>query len=250
MSSVPVASGFKGIALFTPGGDCVYCVDRQKQMHWHVDLCMALQKRFGLVEPPYFLLPCFTATLDRWFDSETQTMVTLAEAYPRVMPFQLLLNVLFEQPGLRWQPNYTGHAECSPSLIEAQRQRFSQLWESHDLILQVDRSPGQRASSPAAAQSPTAASPASPYLFKLFVREEDTLATETMLRFLRQALESCLNQAYTLQVIDVSKQPDQAERNHISATPTLVQVLPEPGRRIVGNLTDQRRLMHLLGQVE
>jgi len=85
-----------------------------------------------------------------------------------------------------------------------------------------------------------------PYLFKLFVRGEDTLATETMLKLLRQSLESCLDRAYTLQVIDVAKHPDQAESNHISATPTLVQAFPEPTRRIVGNLTSQQQLVQLL----
>ena len=85
-----------------------------------------------------------------------------------------------------------------------------------------------------------------PNFGKLFVRKEDTLATETMLRMLHQLLESRLNQAYTLQVVDVAKHPDQAESNHISATPTLVQVLPEPSRRIVGNLTSSHQLMQLL----
>jgi circadian clock protein KaiB len=112
-ATVPVATGFKGIALFTPGGDCVYCMDTQKQAHWHIDLCTVLQKQLSLVEPPYFLLPCFTATIDRWFDPHDQRMVTVAEAYPRVMPLQALLNVLFEQPNLQWQPNYTIHTACS-----------------------------------------------------------------------------------------------------------------------------------------
>jgi circadian clock protein KaiB len=245
-----IASGFKGIALFTPGGDCVYCIDQQKQVHWHIDLCTALQKHLGLVEPPYFLLPCFTATIDRWFDADTQHNVTIAEAYPRVMPFQPLLNVLFNQPDLQWQPNYSLHAECSPSLIAAQRQRFPQLWQSHDLILQIDR-PTAAASPPQissdAAPPTTVTSSPSPYLFKLFVRQAASPATETMLRLLRQSLETYLKQPYTLQVVDVANYPDQAETNHISATPTLVQVLPEPPRRIVGNLTDPKQMMYLLG---
>jgi circadian clock protein KaiB len=246
-ASVPVTSGFKGIALFTPGGDCVYCIDTQKQAHWHVDLCHVLQKSLSLVEPPYFLLPCFTATIDRWFDADTQQMVTIAEAYPRVMPFQALLNVLFSQPNLQWQPNYTIHTECSQGLLETQRERFPQLWQSHDLILKTDRWPQGAAKSPAALAVPTP-SPGSPgpYLLKLFVRGEDTLATEAMLRTLRQALESYLNRPYTLQVIDVAKHPDEAENNHISATPTLVQVLPRPTRRIVGNLKSQQQLIQLL----
>lgn len=245
--AIPITSGFKGIALFTPGGDCVYCIDRQKQVHWHADLCTVLQKKLGLVEPPYFLLPCFTATIDQWWDADTGQMVTLAEAYPRVIPFQPLLNVLFGQPLVQWQPNYTVLAECSQRLIEIQRDRFPQLWQSHDLILRVDRPPEKVAASETFPQKRRLEGGAStPYVFKLFVRGEDTLATETMLRLLRQALETCLSGAYTLQVVDVAKQPDQAERNHISAVPTLVQVYPEPSRRIVGNLTSQQQLTQLL----
>ncbi len=246
-TGIPVAPGFKGIALFTPGGDCVYCIDRQKQVHWHIDLCTVLQKHLGLVEPPYFLLPCFTATIDQWVDANSQQVVTVAEAYPRIMTFQPLLNVLFEQPRLQWRPNYTIHAECSPSLIEIQRNRFPQLWQSHDLILKIDRAAATDVSQATASQRPLFRTKASqPYVFKLFVRGEDSLATETMLRILRQALETCLNSAYTLQVLDVAKHPDQAEKNHISAVPTLVQVSPGPHRRIVGNLTSQQQLAQLL----
>ena len=94
-----VASGFKGIALFTPGGDCVYCMDQQKQVHWHIDLCTGLQKQLGLIEPPYFLLPCFTATIDQWFDADQQQLVTIAEAYPRAMPFQSFVECLVQSTG-------------------------------------------------------------------------------------------------------------------------------------------------------
>ncbi|HIK46708.1 MAG TPA: hypothetical protein IGR64_17815 [Leptolyngbyaceae cyanobacterium M65_K2018_010] len=133
-----VASSFKGLALFTPGGDCVYCLDQHKQAHWHWDLCAALQRALDLREPPYFLLPCFTATVDRWFDRQRQTWVTLAEAYPRVLRYQTLLNVLFSLDNLPWQPNYTQIEACSQTVIESYRPAFPQLWESHDLILRVE----------------------------------------------------------------------------------------------------------------
>jgi len=68
-----------------------------------------------------------------------------------------------------------------------------------------------------------------------------------MLSLLRQTLETYLNQAYTLQVVDVSKHPEQAENYHISATPTLIQVMPQPTRRIVGNLNNPKQIRHLLG---
>lgn len=247
-SSALVTSGFKGIALFTPGGDCVYCIDRQKQAHWHIDLCATLQRHLALIEPPYFLLPCFTATVDCWIDAHTQARVIVAEAYPRVLRFQALLNALFNLEHQVWQPNYSLHDECSGLLIESYRLRFPQLWDAHDLVMQVEQSRPDPAppSSPSRPFAELLPQPQA-YRFKLFVSGVDTAATEQMLRLLHSTLESTLLSPYTLQVIDVLKHPDQAEADHISATPTLIQTSPAPVRRIVGNLVNQAQMIELLG---
>ncbi|WP_051158460.1 circadian clock KaiB family protein [Nodosilinea nodulosa] len=242
----PVAASFKGIALFTPGGDCVYCLDEQKRLHWHLDLCAALQTHLGLAEPPYFLLPCFTATVDRWVNPSTQALVTAAEAYPRALRFQALLNALFGLGNLQWQPNYSSAEECSVALIESYRPAFPQLWECHDLIIRVEQ--GAEVSEqplPISTLDAPGAMPQS-HRFKLFVSGVDTAATERMLRFLHTTLESTLASAYTLQVIDVITHPAEAEAANISATPTLIQVSPEPVRRVVGNVLSQEQMAQLL----
>ena len=260
------AASFKGLALFTPGGDCVYCIDQRKRNHWHLDLCAALQSALGLTEPPYFLLPCFTATVDRWVDSR-QALVTVAEAYPRALRFQTLLNVLFDTEDLVWQPNYSHHEDCSVWVIESYRTTFPQLWECHDLIMRVeatwvsplgtslparfaeersDRQPDSQGSVPS--DHPEAdPDRASTHLFKLFVSGADTIATEQMLRVLRHTLETTLTQPYTLHLIDVLTHPDEAEANNITATPTLIQVSPPPARRIVGQWPSPKQLKALLG---
>ncbi|WP_239651521.1 hypothetical protein [Neosynechococcus sphagnicola] len=59
---------FKGIALFTPGGDLIYGIDVSKQSRWHLHLCTALQELLGLTEPPHFfssLLYCHRRSLAR-----------------------------------------------------------------------------------------------------------------------------------------------------------------------------------------
>ena len=97
--------------------------------------------------------------------------------------------------------------------------------------------------------------PASPtvppqgYVLRLFVSGH-SLATEQTLETLHQLLERSLSHPYTLKVIDVLKHPEQAEANQISATPTLVKVWPQPGRRIVGELQDVETILRLLGEVE
>lgn len=243
-----VASSFKGIALFTPGGDCVYCIDEQKRAHWHIDLCGALQTHLGLPEPPYFLLPCFTATVDRWVNPATQIPVTVAEAYPRALRFQPLLNALFGLGSWQWQPNYTNAEECSVALIESYQSTFPQLWECHDLVMRVEQAIASPR--PPASRLDTPLSPIDPlpetHTFKLFVSSTDTAITEKMLRFLYSTLESTLPGAYTLQVIDVTTHPAEAEAAHITATPTLIQVSPEPVRRVVGSVLSQEQMMLLL----
>ncbi len=243
-----VASSFKGIALFTPRGDCVYCIDEQKRAHWHIDLCTALQTHLGLSEPPYFLLPCFTATVDRWVNPTTQTPVTVAEAYPRALRFQPLLNALFGLDSLQWQPNYTNAEECSVALIESYQSTFPQLWECHELVMRVEqaiaapRPPASGIETPLALLDPLPQN----HAFKLFVSSTDTAITEKMLRFLYSTLESTLPGAYTLQVIDVTTHPAEAEAAHITATPTLIQVSPEPVRRVVGSVLSQEQMRLLL----
>ncbi len=242
----PIASSFKGIALFTPGGDCVYCIDEKKRAHWHLDLCAALQSQLGLAEPPYFLLPCFTATVDCWINPTTQSQTTVAEAYPRALRFQPLLNALFGLGNWQWQPNYGSAEECSVALIESYRPTFAQLWECHDLILRVEQTASVGEPLPAADPVPLAPG-LQPYRFKLFVRGVDTAATEKMLRFLHNTLESTLASVYTLQVIDVATHPDEAEVANITATPTLIQEAPAPVRRVVGNVVSQEQMIQLLG---
>jgi circadian clock protein KaiB len=250
-----IAPSFKGIALVTPGGDCVYCIDEHKRAHWHLDLCATLQRHLDLPEPPFFLLPCFTATVDRWVDPTTQTPVTVAEAYPRVLRFQPLLNTLFGLGDLSWQPNYGNIDECSVAVIESYQASFPQLWECHDLVIQVDQAapesgPGSGSELVPAALVSSPLDPLDPdplpYHFKLFVSGTDTAATEQMLRLLYTTLETNLPGAYSLQVIDVLTHPDEAEAVNISATPTLIQLSPQPPRRVVGSVLTQAHMLELL----
>jgi len=48
---------------------------------------------------------------------------------------------------------------------------------------------------------------------------------------------------YTLQVIDLLKNPQLARGDQILATPTLVRGLPEPVRKIIGDLSNTDRVL-------
>jgi len=130
---------FKGIALFTPGGDLIYCIDPSKQGRWHLHLCAALQDLLGLPEPPHFLIPGYTATIDKWLDPRTQQLQTAAELYRPVQHHQALLSAVFGTSNLAWQVASWQQELWEPIVLETYRHQFPQLWEDHDLIVRFEQ---------------------------------------------------------------------------------------------------------------
>jgi circadian clock protein KaiB len=55
--------------------------------------------------------------------------------------------------------------------------------------------------------------------------------------------ERHLHGHYDLEVIDIYQHPQLAKDEQIIAVPTLVKKLPAPLRRLIGNLSDQERLL-------
>jgi circadian clock protein KaiB len=236
---------FKGIALFTPGGDLIYCIDSEKQSRWHLHLVVGLQELLGLSEPPHFLLPNYTATVDNFWDSESGKIVTYGEIHAQVKRYQSLLNVLFKTSDRTWKVAPWQGETSSPILLESYQRQFPQLWENHNLIVNyefkkssseyflVDRANLGLVEKPQG------------YVLRLFVAG-NSISTKQTLETIHQLLERELGQPYTLKVVDISKDPEQAELNHVSAIPTLVRVFPEPVRRIVGEFHDPAQILHLI----
>ncbi|NJK41093.1 MAG: circadian clock protein KaiB [Acaryochloridaceae cyanobacterium SU_2_1] len=274
---------YKALALFTPGGDLVYCLDPSKQGHWHRQLCNALQTLLCLPETPLFLVPCYTATVDRWLHPQTQTLQISAEAYPWVWRYRPLLNTLFGTLSTDWMPISTPVKACDPAVIYSYQHRFPQLWQNHNLVIRLDQinldpsmvedqsrlvppeAPlGLRLDSSATSSTnpdlgaeigpsigarvagsliPTNASQG--YVLRLFVNGHNS-STTAILETLHQLLDEVLDCHYTLKVIDVAKHPDRAELDHISATPTLIKIWPAPVRRLVGNQMAPEQVVQLL----
>lgn len=249
LSNSPSLPLFKGIALFTPGGDLVYCIDPQKQNRWHLQLCVFLQELLGLPEPPHFLVPCFTATVDRWQDPHTQTVQTFAEAYPLVFRHRSLLNVVFGCAELDWQVVANPAEVCDPLVLASYRQQFPQLWQRQDLVARLEpiepTSPFQRERQPVSLWSGTQNQVTQGYILRLFVSGRSA-ATEQILKTLHQLLDEHLRQPYTLKIIDVHKHPEQAEEDQITATPTLLKVSPKPVRRLIGELDNPAMLLQVI----
>lgn len=243
---------FKGIALFTPGGDLIYCIDPSKRRRWHLHLCVALQEILSLSEPPHFLVPCYTATLDQWLDARTQTVQRSAEAYPPVLRYQPLLNAIFNTKDLIWQPTRQPEVICNPVIFSTYYQQFPQLWDNHDLVVQLykDEQSGSGSSNRlaptlASIEATDQSSQPQGYVLRLYVSGH-SLATLRTLEKLHQLLERASEYPYTLKVIDVLKHPEQAEVDQISATPTLIRIWPKPTRRLVGELENVNTILQLL----
>ncbi|NJS11853.1 MAG: circadian clock protein KaiB [Microcoleus sp. CSU_2_2] len=262
----PLPKFFKGIALFTPGGDLIYCIDDRKQTQWHLQLCVALQEILGLSEPPHFLIPCYTATVDCWLDPRDRQLRVLAEAYPPVLRHQTLLNAIFDTGDLVW--HLLREEMCEPMAIATSYEQFPQLWENHDLVVRFpiaqSRStklfsettpPSSRFPSPSpnprlqSSSSGVGTFETQGYVLRLYVSGSNP-STERTLVTIHQLLEQSLHHPYTLKVIDVFKHPEQAEEDQISATPTLIKIWPKPVRRIVGELNDAEKIMRLLSSAE
>jgi circadian clock protein KaiB len=80
------------------------------------------------------------------------------------------------------------------------------------------------------------------YKLQLFVTgstPRSTRAIENMRRICDQNLRG----RYDLEVIDVYQNPEATKDLQIVATPTLVKILPEPLRRIIGDLSDNDRVL-------
>lgn len=60
---------------------------------------------------------------------------------------------------------------------------------------------------------------------------------------LQRICEAELAGLYEIEVIDILEHPTLAESEKILATPTLVKQLPEPVRKIIGDLSDRQKVL-------
>jgi circadian clock protein KaiB len=60
---------------------------------------------------------------------------------------------------------------------------------------------------------------------------------------LKRLCEEHLKDRYTIEVVDLTRNPQLAAGDQIVAIPTLVRKLPEPLRKIVGDLRDTERTL-------
>jgi circadian clock protein KaiB len=82
----------------------------------------------------------------------------------------------------------------------------------------------------------------SKFTLKLYVAGSTPRAL-TAISNLRRICDDELQGRYQLEVIDVLEHPELAEADKVFATPTLIKQLPEPLRRVIGDLSDSGKVL-------
>jgi len=80
------------------------------------------------------------------------------------------------------------------------------------------------------------------YVLRLYVSGQtprSVLAIENM----RRICAEYLDQRYSLEIIDIYQHPEACQQQQIIAAPTLIKVLPQPLRRIIGDLSDTEKVL-------
>ncbi len=80
------------------------------------------------------------------------------------------------------------------------------------------------------------------YVLRLYIAGT-TANSASAISNVRMICEEHLAGRYDLEVIDLYQRPNLARGEQIIAAPTLIKKLPLPLRRIIGNMTDQEKVL-------
>jgi circadian clock protein KaiB len=80
------------------------------------------------------------------------------------------------------------------------------------------------------------------YELRLYVAGKTTKSVAALTN-LKKYCEEHLKGQYVIEVIDLLQQPQLAEGDQIFAVPTLVRKVPEPIRKIIGDLSNEEKVL-------
>lgn len=80
------------------------------------------------------------------------------------------------------------------------------------------------------------------WILRLYVAGE-TARSLAVFANLRKICDEYLANRHSIEVIDLSKQPELAQNDQIVALPTLVRKLPVPVRRVIGDLSNLDKVL-------
>lgn len=80
------------------------------------------------------------------------------------------------------------------------------------------------------------------YLLKLYIMGS-TLQSNKAVNNIKKICKEELNGEYHLEIINILENPQLAEDDRIIVVPTLVKALPEPLRRVIGDLSNTEKVL-------
>jgi len=88
----------------------------------------------------------------------------------------------------------------------------------------------------------TSARPAQSYVLRLYITGATPRSTRAI-QNVRRICEQYMPGRYDLEVIDIYQQPTLAQGEQIIAAPTLIKKLPLPLRKIIGDMSNEERVL-------
>ncbi len=82
----------------------------------------------------------------------------------------------------------------------------------------------------------------SEYKFKIYLVDGTDRSVET-LKHVKEIFEDALKDNYSIEIIDILKNPELASKDKILASPTLILELPESTKRVIGKIPDKEKLL-------
>ena len=80
------------------------------------------------------------------------------------------------------------------------------------------------------------------YILKLYVAGQSPKSVNAITN-IKKICEENLQGRYELEVIDLYQQPQLAQGEQIIAVPTLIRKIPQPLRRIIGDMSNTERVL-------
>jgi circadian clock protein KaiB len=84
------------------------------------------------------------------------------------------------------------------------------------------------------------------YVLRLYVTGATSRSSRAISNA-RRIFDKHLDPGYDLQIVDIYQEPLKAKEHQIVAAPTLVRVSPGPTRRVIGDLSDEMKLLKAFG---
>lgn len=80
------------------------------------------------------------------------------------------------------------------------------------------------------------------YVLRLYVSGNTTRSLQAI-ENIQKVCQKYLDNRYELQVIDIFQQPARAKEAQVIAVPTLLRQHPQPLRKLVGDMADEKKLL-------